>query len=492
MAGAGNRRVARSALRAWLAPLVCAGFVVAPAAQAQSTLAPAAASPEFAQKFTAGDYAGALPLAEAEAIAQAKSSPGSVAHVTALLNLASTRYKLGDYAAAIDGFAEAVKLAGDVWGDNSPRSISPLRGLGMSLLAQQRTAEAVPVLARAVALSRRHMGLFNDDQYAMAQPLARAYQQLGMIQEAEREEQYAFRAAESRYGTDDLRMLPAMDRLARWYEETSRPAQARYLHRRAFTLATDPKKTTASGAVRALVGVARTYFIEFRDGPEVAEEDNPFPNGNARLVSQIQQTGPQIPQGYYLDPQAERALQLAIMIADKSGIAALRQEATLTYGDYLLLDGKAASAEKQYALSAEFRNSRIATGELSALEPDPLAKPHPLLVRRPNFTQRNWQAAAEDVNVHTTALTATVTPQGKVEQVKVVSSDDSAAHQRLLVTAAERAVYRPAYVEGKATATEGVELAFTSRSLKSERTPPKPEAKAASASDAATPTPTPE
>lgn len=455
MAAVWNRGIAASAFAACARSLVFAVLVATPDAGAQPAPVPTAA-PAFTDPFTAA------------------------------MDLASADYQAGNHAAAVDRFAEAVKLAGETWGDNSPRNIAPLRGLGMSLLAQQRTAEAVPLLARAVALSRRHQGLFNDEQYAIALPLSRAYQQLGMVQEAEREEQYAYRAAESRFGTDDLRLLPALDRLARWYEDSARPAQARYLHRRAFTIATDPRKTSATGAVRALLGVARTYFIEFRDGPETTEEDNPFPNGNARLVSEVQQSGPQVPMGYYLDPQAERALQLAIMIADKSGIAALRQDATLFYGDYLLLDGKPAAAEKQYALSAEFRASRIATGELSALEPDPLAKPQPLIVRRPNFTHRNEQSAVEDVDVHTTVLSATVTPQGRLAAVKVVSSEENASRQRTLVTAAERAVYRPAYVEGKAIATEGVELVFTSRTLKSERPAPKPDGKGDDAKDAPT------
>jgi tetratricopeptide (TPR) repeat protein len=492
MAAAGIRRETSGAVRLWAALFAVAAMTSASTLLAQTTTqapepvqapTPAEApppprAPTFAERFTAGDFAGALPIAQTELAAQAKTAPGSQAHVTALLNLASTQYKLGDYASAIDRFAEAAKLAGEAWGDNSPRNIAPLRGLGFSLLAQQRTAEAVPVLARAVALSRRHMGLFNDEQNAIALPLSRAYQQLGMTQEAEREEQYAYRGAESRYGTADLRLLPALDRLARWYEDSGRPAQARYLHRRAFTLATEPKKTSTAGAVHALVGVARTYFIEFRDGPEATDEDDPFPNGNARLVSSVQQSGPPAAMGYYLDPQAERALQLAIMIADKSGVAALRQEATTAYGDYLLLDGKAASAEKQYSLAAGFRAARVASGELSALEPDPLAKPQPLLVRRPNFTRRNEQADPDEVDIHTSVLSAVVTPQGKLDQIKMVSSDENASRQRMLLAAAERAIYRPALFNAGdhwAFATEAVELVFTSRTLISERPAPKPE-----------------
>ncbi len=81
--------------------------------------------------------------------------------LNALLQLGTTQYQQGSYASAVDTFSTAAKLANDQFGENSPRTISPLRGLGMSLLAQQRPAEAAPLLARAVALSRRSLGLFN-------------------------------------------------------------------------------------------------------------------------------------------------------------------------------------------------------------------------------------------------------------------------------------------------------------------------------------------
>jgi len=430
----------------------------------------------FTQRYLAGDYAGALPLAEADLKARAVASPGSPDHLTALLNLASTQYQLGNYAGAVDTFGAAAKLSAEQFGDNSPRAVSPLRGLGMALLAQQRPAEAAPILARAVALSRRTQGLFNDEQAAIAFPLVAAYQQLGMYTEAEREQQYAYRGAEVHFGTNDLRLLPALDRLGRWYEETSRPAQARMLHRRAFTIATEPKKTSAFGAVRALIGVARTYFVEYRDGPEVQESMDAgtasfrFSTDNAAM--------PQPGNTYYLDPQAERALQLAIEIAERAQHAGLQEEAITSYGEYLLLDGKAAAAEKQFSRAALLRTARIAAGLVSALEPDPLATPKPLLVRKPVFARRNEQSLNEDVDTHTTVVTVTVTPQGTVTQPKVVSSDISSIHQRQWTGALERSVYRPRYIDGKAVTTEGMEVVLVSRTLKADRPAAKPEAKA--------------
>jgi hypothetical protein len=187
---------------------------------------------------------------------------------------------------------------------------------------------------------------------------------------------------------------------------------------------------------------------------------------------------------YYLDPQAERALQLAIEIADRSQLATLQEEAVTAYGEYLLLDGKAAAAEKQFARAAVLRTARVAAGIVSALEPDPLATPVPLLVRKPVFARRNEQAALEDVDLHTTVVTVTVTPQGSVTQAKVVSSDLSTTHQRQWTSALERSVYRPRYVDGKAVTAEGVEVVLVSRTLKADRPDAKPEAKPAAKPEA--------
>jgi len=448
----------------------------APGPLAATVRAAAPNTATFAQRYLVGDYAGALPLAEAELKARAETVPGSPEHLNALLNLGSTQYQLGNYAGAVDTFSTATTQATEQFGDNSPRTVSPLRGLGMALLAQQRPAEAAPILARAVSLSRRTQGLFNDEQAAIAIPLVAAYQQLGLFTEAEREHQYAYRGAEVHFGTRDLRLLPAIDRLARWYEETSRPAQARMLHRRAFTLATEPKKTSASGAVRALIGVARTYFVEYRDGPEVQES---MDSGTASFRFSTQNAAmPQPGNTYYLDPQAERALQLAIEIADRAQHARLQEEAVTSYGEYLLLDGKAAAAEKQFARAALLRAARTAAGLVSALEPDPLATPRPLLVRKPIFARRNEQAPSEDVDLHTTVVKVTVTPQGTVTQPTIVSSDLSNTHQRQWTGALERSVYRPRYVDGKAVTAEGVEVVLVSRTLKADRPAPKADPKA--------------
>ena len=424
----------------------------------------------FNARFSAGDYASALPLALATLELYAKTAPGSPAHLTALLNVGSTQYKLGDFISAIDSFSAAVTLATEQYGETSARAVTPLYSLGMTFLAQQQPDKAMPLLARAIALSRRTQGLFNEEQLAMSVPLASAYRQLGMATEVEREEQYAYRTAEVRYGTNHLRLLPALDRLARWYEESQRPGQARQLHRRAFTIASQPGRTQVNGAVRALIGIGRTYFIEYRDGPEAREPaDSSGPGFHFDADANIPTS---MAAGYYLDPQADRPLQLAVEIATKAQKSALQFEALMAYGDYLQVAGKTPQAQLQFAAAAKVRNAQITTGELSALDADPFAAPVLLLLRKPAFAKRYDDRPLEDTDIHQTVATFTVNAQGEVTQTKITSSDLSDAHQRQLQNAVSHAVYRPRNVDGQAVPTEAVVLTVVTRSLKAAAKPP--------------------
>jgi tetratricopeptide (TPR) repeat protein len=401
------------------------------------------------------------------------------AQLTTLLTQGSTQYKLGDFVGAIDSFSAAVNLATEQYGETSARTVTPLFNLGMTFLAQQQPQQAMPLLARAIALSRRTQGLFNEEQLAMSVPLASTYRQLGMATDAEREEQYAYRTAEVRYGANNLRLVPALDRLARWYEESQRPGQARLLHRRAFTIASEPAHSQVSGAVRALIGIGRTYFIEYRDGPEARE---PTEASGAGFHFDADPTTPtSMTTGYYLDPQAERPLQLAIDIATKAHQAALQFDALMAYGDYLQVAGNPPQAQRQFAAAAKVREARIAVGELSALDADPFAAPLLLLLRRPAFAKRYDDRPLEDTDIHQTMVEFTVNTQGVVTQAKIATSDLSDTHQRQMLNAVAHAIYRPRSVDGQAVATEGVQLTVVTRSLKPATKPAAPAAPPADA-----------
>lgn len=458
------------------------------------TVAPATAAPDaaallaaFREAFGAGDFPRALESAQQSVALANRQAPGSAEHISALVNLASTHFKLGDYIAAEPLFVEALNLAEERFGANSPRTIGPLRGLGITLLAQQRPEVAAPVIARAVALSRRTGGLFNDEQLAMSVPLSRAYRMLGLVEDVEREEQYAFRTVEVRHGAESPQLLAALDRLALWYEETGRPAQARGLHRRAFGIATLPKAGTSAGAVHALLGVVRTYFIEYRDGAEQTEPVEgggggfSFTSGDAPTTTQIRGV-------YALDPEAERALKVALEIATRSGRLDLQQDVLVQYGDYLLLDRNIPAAREMYARASALRATRAAAATEGTVA-DPLAEPFGLLFRRPTRLDRHLMLPRSDVVEHETTLEFTVTADGEVRDVKIVSSDLGATPRRQLTDRAERAIYRPRFAEGKAVDTPGVRMVVVSRTLKGAE---KPAAPAADKAPEAAPNPAPQ
>ena len=64
-------------------------------------------------------------------------------------------------------------------------------------------------------VSRKIDGLFNPAQLELLDPLIASYTALNSYEDAQREQQYALRLAETTYGKDDPRIVPALERTAR-------------------------------------------------------------------------------------------------------------------------------------------------------------------------------------------------------------------------------------------------------------------------------------
>ena len=77
-------------------------------------------------------------------------------------------------------------------------------------------------LKRAIDLSRNLDGLFNVEQLQILDPLIASYIALDLTADAEKEQQYALRVAETAYGKTDARMLKPLDRYGRWLEQLGR------------------------------------------------------------------------------------------------------------------------------------------------------------------------------------------------------------------------------------------------------------------------------
>src|SRR6185312_10449025 len=121
-----------------------------------------------------------------------------------------------------------------------------------------------------------------SQQMELVNPLIESYIALNQLEDAEREQQYALRLAETVYGKDDLRMLPTLEHVANWCEVTGRYRMSRQAHARALDIVGRKAGKRDLRVVNPLRGIARTYRLEYLYG---TLEDDPSAKGVSSSIS---------------------------------------------------------------------------------------------------------------------------------------------------------------------------------------------------------------
>lgn len=403
---------------------------------------------EFRALFDAQRYEEALPLAERlVALTEEQYGAEDPKLVAPLINLATTRQRLRDLAAAEQAYLRSLQIL-DAQGKPSNRElIRPLHGLGLTYLEMGQPEAAVVPLERAVDLSRSLDGLFNEGQLPALDRLIDAYVLLGRLQDAELQHQYAFRVAESAYGKSDLRLLGPLDRFARWFESVGRHATARALHARAIGIVDSIEGPDSLRAVGPLRGVARTYRMEYLYGAETLETA-PAP---APIEGTISGPDYNLSQGR-LNLDGERALQLALQLIERREPVdrARRGETLIDLGDWYMAGGAANRAIEFYEKAWQ---------DLEAVgEADRLAHPEPIMYRPPANSVMRTRLDPEEYELREVEAQFTVERDGRTSDIKILPGEAPEATQRSVLSAVRRARYRPRIADGKAVATSQVAL----------------------------------
>lgn len=367
--------------------------------------------------------------------------------VNPLTNLGTAYFRHGDLTRAEALYTRAITLIeGQVAGADR-LLIRPLHGLGETLLASDRAEEAIVPLKRAVDLSRNLDGLFNLAQLEYLDALIDAYVATNRTAEADREQQYAFRVAESEYGRNDLRLLDPIDRFARWFESVGRYSTARGLHARALQLTERLAADNLLLAVPALRGLARTWSLEYLYGPEVEARPGAEITDGSDAPSLLQTNA-------RLSADGERALRNAIDILRRAGTQPLVLADTwLQLGDWYLLAG---NQDRLNAAYAEAWNARAA---ISAEALTIYSAPRLVFYRPPPAASSRFKPGnIDEYELKTVELRLRVGRDGRVLDAAVERSDATDAINRSTLFAARRARYAPRLEDGKTVETEAVPL----------------------------------
>lgn len=371
--------------------------------------------------------------------------------VNPLTNLGTVALRRGDWATAEKHYRRAIDLIDGQRAGADPLLVRPLHGLGEVLLASGRASEAIVALKRAVDLSRNLDGLYNESQIDIVDALIEGYVVLDNLAEAEREQQFALRVAETTYGKRDLRLLEPLDRYARWFEFVGRYTTARGIHARALQIVEQSPPENMLAGVSALRGLARTWFLEGLYGPEVEPDQSVLLNEGP--ISAVAGST-----GNRLSSDGERALRTALDLVTQRSPAdqRVRGEIQLQLADWYLIAGNATRTARQYrdawdSLAAAGSEARAA-----------LDAPRLLYYRPPPISTRRLRP--EDPTqyvVQRVEFKLKVDRNGRVTEATVVTSDASEAVQRSAAGAVKRARYAPRLVDGEAIDSEGVTLTET-------------------------------
>jgi tetratricopeptide (TPR) repeat protein len=190
--------------------------------------------------------------------------------------------------------------------------VQPLTLLGdaHSTLGQPRAA--ADSYDRALHLNRSNLGLFDASQTEIVYRQARTALSQGDLLTAQQREEYAYEVLSRHYGSNSSELLPAISRLARFYQRGYNFLAARVLFKRALGILAANGEQESATAVPFLQGIAKSYLTEgfppFRYSPSqmdtrpqmgMREQDlfrevgsiNNFPAGERALqqVVEIQQ-----------------------------------------------------------------------------------------------------------------------------------------------------------------------------------------------------------
>ena len=399
---------------------------------------------KFKTALESNDLVGARLLAE-QLVASTETAFGKDARevVAPLTNLGTVAFRRGEYPLAETHYVRAIKLIDGQQAGADRDLIRPLTGLGETLLATHRPAEAAVVFKRALDLSRNIDGLFNAGQLDIIDPLLECYVALGRTQDADKEFQYAFRVAETAYGKNDLRMLEALDRYALWHESNNRYATARGLHARALQIVEQYATRQPLLGITALRGLARTYLMEALMGPENAESKpepmtrDPF----GMFGSEINR----------LNPEGERALKYALeLLGNGQPINhRVRADTYVQLGDWYLMTGSASRAAAEY---------KRAWNEVAPFGEDalaPLRKPRVIAYRGPSIAAKQGEAEA-DHEIVDVKLALKISKEGKVSTATPVDPVKADAATRPVITAVRRAKFSPGLANGEPVEVDGV------------------------------------
>jgi tetratricopeptide (TPR) repeat protein len=412
--------------------------------------------PSFHQLLDAKQYEQAV--AEARRLVDAASQRPEAGEElqVALMNLALAQYLSGDYLGAEAGYLRVIELVEASGRLTTPRMARAEAGLAATYHAGKRYDLAVEHFDRAVLLSRRSEGLFNEAQLPLLQKYADSLTEIGRLEDALKAQRYSLRVVERKYGASSLRYAAQLESVARWYSRIGSYDASRAALRRAIDIIEAAKGANAPELIDPLTALADCDRRQLLD-PSQRDLSSADTQRRSMFHDPMAPLGPALPAGT-INSEGQKALERAAAIASSRSdpspvqLAGVRTQ----LGDWFQSQKQFDRALPQYLLAWQ-----SATGQ--SLDGKPLTerlfgRPVLLHYEPPPSWDRYFGRPPGEATVRNAAVEFTVSAQGRVMDPKVVTDDGDSKLGSLTEKAVQSARYRPRFEKGQPVETHGVRL----------------------------------
>jgi TonB family protein len=242
----------------------------------------------------------------------------------------------------------------------------------------------------------------------------------------------------------DARMLKPLDRYGRWLEAIGRYTSARLLYARALTIAEQTSGRGTLVAVEPLLGIARSYRLEYVNGAEeVPSAQDAFSQPDMTGISSDSQR---------LNPDGERALRLALQAIEKNQPVdhKRRGDTLLELGDWYMSAGGMARGVDTYG---DAWKEYVQAGDTTVL-----TQPRLLVYRAPPTSSKRSSLKPDESEERFVEVKFNVLKDGRTDAVELAGSDAPESAQRAMVSAVKKARYSPKFEAGEAVETRGMTL----------------------------------
>ena len=281
--------------------------------------------------------------------------------------------------------------------------------------------QAAGVLDRALAVSRRADGLFNQQQIPLLKLAADSRYAISDFGGAERDYMYALKIAEQNHGYGDPRTIPPLLELGTFYEGLSEFIAARMMYMRARDAALQAKPGYSPEVVKALTGIARCHRLQFTMAPDTLESQQPARDEvTGEMVGKVYKESRVPPAA--ADRTGLKAVQQALdlMRATPEPPPELMTRALIELGDWFQSTSRPAMSMPYYAEAAAILDVQSAADPLLG---HPLRAPRMVFYRPPVSASRGLNTLSGRYIIRKTVFSFLVAEDGVPRDITVVSTN---------------------------------------------------------------------